>query len=100
MKKLLALSLLAALLLCMTACSRDEERDLSALEEYTSGELRALMGDAMEVADLTLPKHWWRICSSLATRWRSLPLKITTSNLPLQMTLLQSFLCFTIWGGA
>ncbi len=44
MKKLLALFLLAALLLCMTACSRDEERDLSALEEYTSGELRALMG--------------------------------------------------------
>ena len=34
MKKLLALFLLAALLLCMTACSRDEERDLSALDVY------------------------------------------------------------------
>ncbi len=50
MKKLLALLLLAALLLCTTACSRNEERDLSTLEEYTSGELRALIEDAKEVA--------------------------------------------------
>ena len=80
MKKLLALFLLAALLLCMTACSRDEERDLSALEEYTSGELRALMGDAMEVADSRFDDIGPDLAEALVENMQQLgyPLEITS----------------------
>ncbi|HIS85050.1 MAG TPA: hypothetical protein IAB50_05665 [Candidatus Faecivicinus avistercoris] len=82
MKKLLALFLLAALLLCMTACSRDEERDLSALEEYTSGELRALMGDAMEVADSRFDDIGPDLAEALVENMQQLgyPLEITSAD--------------------
>ena len=82
MKKLLALFLLAVLLLCMTACSHDEERDLSALEEYTSGELRALMGDAMEVADSRFDDMGPDLAEALAENMQGLgyPLEITSAD--------------------
>lgn len=80
MKKLLALFLLAVLLLCMTACSHDEERDLSALEEYTSGELRALMGDAMEMADSRFDDIGPDLAEALVENMQQLgyPLEITS----------------------
>lgn len=82
MKKLLALFLLAVLLLCMTACSRNEGRDLSALEEYSSGELRALMEDAREVADSRFVDMRLDFAEALVKNMQGLgyPLEITSSD--------------------
>lgn len=82
LKRRLALLLLAALLLCTAACSRNEERDLSALEEYTSGKLRGLMEDAMEVSDSRFVDIRLDLAEALAENMQGLgyPLEITSSN--------------------
>ena len=89
LKRRLALLLLAALLLCTAACARNEERDLSALEEYTSGELRALMEDAMEVSDSRFVDMRLDLAEALAENMQGLgyPLTIMSSTLLLRMTL-------------
>lgn len=82
MKKFLTLLLLAALLLCTTACSRNEDRDLSALEEYSSGELRTLMEDAREVADSRFVDMRLDLAEALAENMQGLgyPLEITSAD--------------------
>lgn len=56
MKKLFILLLMAALLLCLTACSKNDQEDLSAQETYTSGELRKMADEAMHEAAYRIPE--------------------------------------------
>lgn len=79
MKRCLVMLLLAALL-CTTACSNKNEKDLSSLEEYTSGELRALMEDAREVADSRFDDMGPDLAEALVENMQGLgyPLEITS----------------------